>query len=182
MTNVLENRQASKWSKKAQLGRLLWGLFQPLFRFSPRPLWAWRRLMLRGFGAKIGAHVHIHPTVKITIPWNLDIHDMAAIGDCVILYALGPITLGKASTISQYAHICAGSHDFRDGQMTLTKPPITIGDDVWIAADAFIGPDVKIGDRALIGARAVITSDVKENSIMIGNPAQYVSNRYKANT
>lgn len=178
MTDVSENRRSTKWSKKALLGRILWGTTLPFFRLSPRPLWGWRRFILRSFGAKIGQNVHIHSTVKITIPWNLSIGDHCAIGDSVILYALGPIKIGTASTVSQYAHICAGSHDFRDGKMTLIKPPITIGDDVWICADAFIGPNVSIGDKSIIGARAVITQDVEVNSVYAGNPAKRINQRY----
>lgn len=180
MTDILQNRREAKWSKKALAGRVLWGCLYPLFRLSPRPLWGWRCMLLRLTGAKIGKNVHIHPTVRITIPWNLNIADMAAIGDHAILYALGPITIGRVSTISQYAHICAGSHNFRDGKMTLTKPPIIIGDDVWIGADAFIGPNVVIEDKSLIGARAVITNNVPENSVFAGNPAKKINARYKS--
>jgi len=176
--NILENRQAQKWSRKQLLGRGLWALGYPLFTFSPRPLWDWRRFMFRCFGVKISAHVRIHPSVRITIPWNLTIGPYTAIGDRAILYALGPIIISASSTVSQYAHICAGSHDFRDRKMTLTKPPITIGDDVWVCADAFIGPDVVIGDRALIGARTVITRNVAPNVIMVGNPARVRGPRY----
>ena len=102
MTDVLQNRRDAKWSKKAMAGRVIWGCLYPLFRLSPRPLWGWRRMLLRLVGAKIGEKVHIHPTVRITIPWNLNVADMAAIGDGVILYALGPITIGRSSTCLLY--------------------------------------------------------------------------------
>lgn len=170
--DVDQNRSVRKWSKTELLGRVLWGLVKPLFKFSPRLFWGWRNFMLRTFGAKIGKRVHIFPTVLITIPWNLDIGERSAVGDRAILYALGPITVGNRATISQGAHICAGTHDIRRNDRPLVKAPITIGHDVWVAADAFVGPNVHIGDNSIVGARAVVMRNIDANSTASGNPAQ----------
>lgn len=175
--DVLANRKARKWSCKEQLGRVLWALLQPFFALSPRPFWGWRRTMLRLFGAKVGVHVHVHPSVRITIPWNLTLGDRCAVGDGAKLYALGPITIGANSTISQGAHLCAGSHDWRQPEMPLTKPPIIVGENCWIAADVFVGPNVTIGSRAILAARAVAVSDVPSDIIVGGNPAQKIKAR-----
>src|SRR5205823_5297934 len=101
----------------------------------------------------------IRPTVWIEIPWNLSVADEAIIGDGAILYSLAPITIGRLATISQYTHLCAGTHDHTSPTFDLIKEPITIGDEAWIAADAFIGPGVTIGPRAVIAARSVVTHD-----------------------
>lgn len=175
------NRRVRKWSRREQVGRVIWALVQPLFRLSPRPLWGWRRLLLRAFGAQVGQEVHVFPSVRITIPWNLNIGDYCAVGDRAILYALGPITLGDRSTVSQGAHLCAGTHDWRQTDMPLVKTPITIGKDCWIAADAFIGPNVTIGDHAIVGARAVAMRDIAANVIVVGNPARVVSKKSSPN-
>ena len=50
--------------------------------------------MLRVFGAKIGKNVHIYPSVKIFIPWNLRIGDYSSIGDWAIIYNLAEVVLG----------------------------------------------------------------------------------------
>lgn len=173
-TDVTKNRAMRKWTASEQAGRVLWALATPLFRFSPRVLWGWRRMLLRMFGARIGAQVHIYPSVRITIPWNLDIGDQAAIGDRAILYALGPIRVGARATISQYAHLCAGTHDWRDPAKPLVKTPIAIGEDAWICADAFVGPNVHVGAGAILGARAVAMKDVPPNAKAIGNPMRLV--------
>lgn len=153
---------------------MAWALAQPLFVWSPRPFWRWRRWLLRRFGARIGSEVHIHPSVRITIPWNLTIGDQTAVGDRAILYALGPISVGARSTISQGAHLCAGTHDWRRPDMPLLKPPIQVGDNVWICADAFIGPGVTVGDGAIIGARSVAMRDVEGSTVVGGNPAREI--------
>ncbi len=170
--DITANRAARKWSRRAQAGRLLWALAQPLFSLSPRPCWAWRRALLRAFGARIGRGVHILPSVRITIPWNLEVGDEAAIGDRVIVYALGPIRIGRQATVSQHAHLCAGTHDFTRPDMPLVKLPIEIGEGAWICADAFIGPGVVVGARAVAGARAVVMKAVEPGMIVVGNPAR----------
>lgn len=174
MIDVIANRSAPKWSRKEQLARVLWTLTRPLFAFSPRPFWAWRRLLLRLYGAKIGAEVHVYPTALITMPWNLELGEASAVGDRAILYALGPIIIGKRATISQGVHLCAGTHDLSDPARPLLKPSIFIGDDVWVCADAFVGPGVKIGRGAVAGARAVVVKDVGEKCLVVGNPARFI--------
>ncbi|QFT76310.1 acetyltransferase [Erythrobacter sp. THAF29] len=175
--DVTSNRVAQKWTAGEQIKRVLWAFATPLFRFSPRIFWGWRRILLRLFGAKIGAHVHVYPSVRVTIPWNLDIGDQAAVGDHAILYALGPMRIGARATVSQYAHLCAGTHDWRDPAMPLVKTPLVIGADAWVAADAFIGPGVTVGEGAIVGARAVTMKDVAPRTIVGGNPAQQIGER-----
>ena len=154
------------------LSRVLWAMAQPLFRFSPRPFWGWRRWLLRCFGAQIGAQAHIYPTVRVAIPWHLRVGDQAAIGDHAILYALGRIEIGARATVSQYAHLCAGTHDWRDPARPLVKAAIYVGEDAWICADAFVGPGVQIGAGAILGARSVAMHDLGRGQIGTGNPMQ----------
>lgn len=176
--DISANRSARKWSKRELLRRALWDFFSvPLFAWTPRQLWGWRRFILRIFGAHIGREAHIYPSAKITIPWNLSIGDHAAVGDGAILYALGPITVGERVTISQHAHLCAGSHDYTDAAMPLIKPPISIGNDAWISADTFVGPGVVIGARAIVAARGVVVRDVPDDAIVGGNPARLIKQR-----
>ena len=170
--DISSNRAARKWTKGEQVGRVFWALVWPLFRLSPRVFWGWRRMLLRLFGAKVGRDAHIYPSVRVTIPRNLDIGDEVAVGDHAILYALGPIRIGARATISQYAHLCAGTHDWRDPAMPLVKTPLVIGEDAWICADAFVGPGVTVGEGAVLGARGVAMKNLEAGAIYGGNPAQ----------
>lgn len=175
--DITSNRAARKWSAREQAGRAFWALATPLFRWSPRIFWGWRRMLLRLFGAKIGAGAHIYPTARIAIPWNLNIGEQAAVGDHAILYALGPIRIGARATVSQYAHLCAGTHDWRDPAMPLVKTPLVIGDDAWICAEAFVGPGVSVGEGAILGARGVTMKDIPAGAVFGGNPAREVGAR-----
>lgn len=171
-------REASTWTMKENAVRVLWMLTQAtLFRWSFHNWYAWRRVLLRLFGARVGRGVRIRPTVRIEIPWHLDIDDDTAVGDFAILYALGHIAIGRNCVISQYAHLCAGSHDYMSRHFPLRRPPIVVKDDVWIAADAFIGPGVAVGEGAVVGARATVVKDVPAWSIVAGNPAHVVKRR-----
>ncbi|MCC6493820.1 MAG: putative colanic acid biosynthesis acetyltransferase [Pirellulales bacterium] len=157
--------------------RLLWMALWPLFRFSPRPAFAWRRLLLRALGAKVGANVHIYASATIYYPWMLAIGDDSAIGERALVYNLGRVTIGRRATISHQAHLCAGTHDYRDPALPLLRPPITIGDDAWICADAFVGPGVNVGAGAVVGARAATFDDVAPWTVVAGNPAKFIKRR-----
>lgn len=177
MIDVSANRSSQKWTFKQKIVRVFWALVHPLWRLSPRILWGWRRFLLRCFGGTVGSNAHIYPTVRIAIPWNVSIGEQTAIGDRVFIYALGEIKIGPRATISQGAHLCAGSHDWRDPTMPLLKLPIEVGSDVWICADAFIGPGVSVGDGAIVGARAVVVRNVSSHLIVAGNPAREIGKR-----
>lgn len=157
--------------------RVLWGLVKPLFRFSPRIFFAWRNFLMRCFGARIGNQVHIYNSAVIYFPWNLEVGDWSAIGEQALIYNLGPVRIGARVTISQRAHLCAGTHDHADPSMPLLKPPVTVADQAWICADAFLGPGVTVGEGAVVGARAVVVKDVAPWQIVAGNPARVVGQR-----
>jgi putative colanic acid biosynthesis acetyltransferase WcaF len=125
----------------------------------------------------VAAHVQIHPSVVVFIPWNLEIGAWSSVGFDALLYNLGPLQIGEKATISQRAHLCGGSHDFRDDAMPLLRKPVVVGDEAWICADAFVGPGVNIGRRAVVGARAVVTRDVAVDSVVAGNPARVIGRR-----
>lgn len=172
--DVAANRRQQTWTPREQAGRALWVFGALLFRLIPRPLWSVRNAILRIFGARVGSGVHIHPTVRVEIPWNLEIGDMSAVGDRAILYAIGPIHIGERATISQNAHLCSGTHDYRDPARPVLKRPIHIKSDAWICADAFVSPGVTIGEGAIVGARSFVHKDVDDGCVVSGNPAQVI--------
>ncbi len=166
------------YSTKEKLLRVIWGAVEPLFfRYSPRLLYGWRNLVLQAMGAKLGKNVKIYPSAKIMYPWLLEIGDNTTISWEVKVYNLGFSKIGSNTMISQYSHLCGGTHDFRSPDFDLIRTGFTIGNQVWIAADAFIGPGVKVGDRAVVAARAVVVKDVETGKIVAGNPAKVIGMR-----
>jgi putative colanic acid biosynthesis acetyltransferase WcaF len=61
--------------------------------------------------------------------------------------------------------------------MPLIKSSVTIGDSVWVCADAFIGPSVTIHEGAVVGACSVVVKDVPAWSVVAGNPARFIKER-----
>jgi len=179
--DIARNRKSQKYSRTDLVKRILWIAGSVLFRLTPRPLFGFRRFILRCFGAKVGAHVNTYPSTRIYFPWNLEVGDWSAIGENALIYNLGPLTIGTKVTISHGAHLCAGTHDYTKPDMPLVKPPITIGDQAWVCADAFVGPGVTVGEGAIVGARAVVMKDVEPWSIVAGNPAKFIKRRVQKN-
>ncbi len=176
--DLVTERSTSPYTFKEKVGRILWGVVQAtVFRCTFHNWYSIRRAMLSCFGAKLHSTVRIRRTVLIECPWNLRMGADSSIGDRAIIYCLGPVTIGDRTTLSQGAHICAGSHDYRKRAMPLLRPPIDIGSDVWIAADAFVGPKVRIGDGAILGARSAALTPLQEWTIYSGNPAQPIKAR-----
>jgi len=143
-----------------------------LFRWSPPPLNGWRRWLLRRFGAEVHASVRIAPSVCVDFPWNLAIDRDVVVAHKVIINCMGRVVIGAGTLISQYAHLCAGTHDYQRRDMRIVPCAITIGTGVWIAADAFVGPDVTIGDRSLLAARSSAFSDLPAGHVCMGEPAK----------
>lgn len=170
-------RAARPYSRREYLGRALWALALPLFRCSPRPLFGWRNLLLRTFGAHVGRGVHVDPSARIEIPWMLELGDGAAIGAHVWVYCLGPIRIGARATVSHRAHLCGGSHDYTDPALPLLRTGLSVGEDAWVCSDAFIGPGVSVGEGAIVGAAAVAMRDVLPWNVVAGNPARFMKMR-----
>jgi putative colanic acid biosynthesis acetyltransferase WcaF len=156
----------------------LWRIVgQRLMRLTFHNWYGIRRGLLRLFGANIHPTARIRPSVRISHPWRLSVGAHTAVGDHAILFCLGPITIGSRCTISQYAHLCAGSHDYTAREMTLVAHPITIEDDVWIAADVFVGPGVTVGRDSVVGARSTVFHTLPEHSICAGDNARPIGRR-----
>jgi putative colanic acid biosynthesis acetyltransferase WcaF len=160
---------------RRQIWSIVWLL---LFRPSPRPFHVWRNFLLRIFGASLGQHVHIYPSVKVWAPWNLEIGNYVGMGAGTNVYCMDRVAIGDYAVISQGTHLCAGSHDFNSTNFQLVTAPITIGSRVWLCADSFVGPGVFIADGNVIGARGVVTKSIGESwCIWAGIPVKRVGKR-----
>ncbi|MFE3259123.1 CatB-related O-acetyltransferase [Nocardia sp. NPDC059229] len=119
-----------------------------------------------------------------------------------VLYAFGPekLIIGKYCAIaSNTRFIMAGANHATSGVSTFpftifggtwaeetmdiitSIPPkgdTVVGNDVWIGYNSLIMPGVHIGDGAIIATGAVVTSDVPPYTIVGGNPAQVVKQRF----
>lgn len=145
--------------------------------WTPKPANAWRLFWLRVFGAKLHGTPFVHQRARIEIPWNLTMHDRSCLGDRTNAYSLGEIEIGARATVAQEVYLSTGSHDFSDPRIPLVTAKITIGEEAFIGARAFVMPGISIGARSVIGACSVVTKDVPNDSIAAGNPCRVLSSR-----
>jgi len=59
-----------------------------------------------------------------------------------------------------------------------TKKNITIGNDVWIGQNVTLAQGIIIGDGSVIAANSLVIKDVAPYSIVGGNPAKPIKNRF----
>lgn len=164
---------------KNQLARFAWTVVWAIFaRPIPRSLCnGWKLFLLRIFGAKLNKHAVVYSGARIYMPWNLEMDEYSCLSSEVECYNVAKIKIGAHATVSQKTFLCTASHDISKSNNPLIYSSIIIGDQVWVAADAFIGPGVKIGEGAVVGARACVFKDVEPWSVVGGNPARFIKTR-----
>lgn len=104
-------------------------------------------------------------------------HDRSCLGDRANAYSLGEIEIGARAVVAQEVYLCTGTHDLTNPALPLIVGKITIGDDAFLGARAFVLPGVSIGRGAVVGACSVVTKDVPEGAVVAGNPAQVLRQR-----
>jgi putative colanic acid biosynthesis acetyltransferase WcaF len=169
------------FSRRERLKRLSWNVCWLLFyRISPRPMHAWRAMLLRAFGAKVGARCHFYPGSKVWAPWNLTCADHVAAADGAEIYNPAPIHLGSHAIVSQGAYLCGATHDFDDPAFPLLAYSMTIGAYAWVCARASVAPGVNMGEGAVLGLASVATHDLDPWGVYAGAPAVKVKERKHA--
>jgi len=166
------------FSMTNRIARLLWWVVGALlFRPSPRNFGAWRRFLLRCFGADLGRNVQVYSGAKIWAPWNLQMSDFSCMDDDVDCYNADRVCLGKNVIISRGVSLCTATHDYQVPEFPVITKPITIHDNVWVAARAFVFPGITIEEGAVVGACAVVNKYVPKDAIVAGNPAKIIAFR-----
>lgn len=104
------------------------------------------------------------------------IGDGTWIGAFALVDGSGGLTIGSGCDVSAGAHIYTHSSALRcvSGRQhdIVDRRPVTIGDRVFIGANAVVQMGVTIGDEAIVGAGAVVTKDVPARTVVAGNPAR----------
>ena len=138
----------------------------------------------------LGQHVFVGPYAEIVVyrqvkysrvEGRLTMGQRAAImTGANVRAAGGAIRIGDGSVISQHSVLVAANHGVAPGKKYFysdwdeTRTGITIGDNVWVAAQCVVLPGVTIGNDAVIAAGSVVTRNVPAGEIWGGVPARRI--------
>lgn len=157
----------------------LWGVAELIFVANPWQISSSLRVrVLRAFGAEIGEGVVFRPRTRVRFPWKLHIDDNSWIGEGVWFHNQDHIYVGHDVVISQETFLTTGSHAHKRDMALITRP-IRIEAGAWITSRCMVLGGVTIGTSALVGPMSLVRRDVPAASIVSGNPATVVGNRFE---
>jgi putative colanic acid biosynthesis acetyltransferase WcaF len=175
--NIARNEDENPYHRasfdlKNRMARLIWNIAYFLFyRTSPRFMYAWRSMLLRLFGARIGRGCHFYPSGRVWAPWNLICEDYCALADGAEIYNPSPIYLENYCILSQQAYICGATHDYNHPDFPMISYSMRLGAYSWICARASVSPGVNVGAGAVLGLGSVANYDLEPWTVYSGVPA-----------
>jgi putative colanic acid biosynthesis acetyltransferase WcaF len=180
MQRVQLNQYDNSWYQPGgtALKRLLWYYTNALvFKTTLFPFSGLKVALLRLFGATVGLHVVIKPSVNIKYPWHLKIGNEVWIGEGAWIDNLTTVSIGNNVCISQQALLITGNHNYTKVAFDLMVQPITLHNGVWIGAQAVVTGGVTCGEHSVLTLRSVATKDLLPFGIYSGHPAEWMKER-----
>jgi acetyltransferase-like isoleucine patch superfamily enzyme len=134
-----------------------------------------RRLALLDDLGEHGRDIKLAEGVTILRPDRARLGNHIAIGQHSILRAQGGITLEDFVLIGDFVVLTTVGHPVGERYLNNTwRAPITLRQNVWLAAGVTVLPGVTIGENSVVGAGAVVTEDIPPDSVAVGVPARVV--------
>lgn len=136
-----------------------------------------REDILRRLLGRTGERFLIEQPFYCDYGYNIEIgENFYANVNCVILDE-AKVSFGDNVFIAPNCGFYTAGHPFdveqRNSGLEYARP-ISIGNNVWIGAQACILPGVTVGDNSVIGAGSVVTKDIPANVLAVGNPCRVI--------
>ncbi|MDR0837613.1 MAG: hypothetical protein LBM94_05350 [Propionibacteriaceae bacterium] len=143
------------------------------------PVQAFRILVLRLWGARIGRGVAISHGLTVRGARALVIEDDVYIAESVVLDARGGLSIGASTSINAGAQLWSAQHDWQDADFAYVKSTTSVGHHCWICSRAVVLPGVSVGNGTVVGAGAVVSTSLPEWHLAVGVPAAAIRERPK---
>ncbi len=174
-------RDLSRYTEYSNSGRLsqvftqqgLWALFQYRFAsgiFHHCPSYLPRRLILT---LMLPWQKLIEIATGICLPYS------ATIGDGLYLGHFGPIIIHPDATVGEDCNLSQGVTLGISGRGDRRGSP-TVGNRVYIGANATVAGPILVGDDVVIGANSLVTKDIESGVTVVGVPAVKVAENNSA--
>lgn len=134
-----------------------------------------RKHLLKSFLGKTGENFIILPPFYCDYGYNIEIGENFFSNMNFVILDGAKVRIGNDVFIAPNVGIYTAGHplDAEQRRKGLEYAyPVTIGNNVWIGAQACILPGVSIGDNTVIGAGSVVTKDIPANVLAVGNPCK----------
>ena len=134
----------------------------------------------------IGEHVELFPGTYISIgDWETSLVEIGPhchLAPNCVLYGWGGLRIGAYCNLAAHVVLATVGHheEITDRPMALTGEkagPITLEEDVWLAANVTVTANTKIAKGCVIGANAVVTRDTEPMGVYVGVPARRLRDR-----
>ena len=136
-----------------------------------------REALIREILGDIGTGGILHSPFRCDMGFNIHIGNNFTGNFNITILDEADVTIGDIVLLGPNTTLCTIIHAYdaeRRNAGIMRARPITIHDNVWIAANVVVLPGVTIGQGAIIGAGSVVTGDVPPLTIAAGNPARTI--------
>jgi len=137
-----------------------------------------RNVNYRGF-VRIMGNCRFNKTYSVTLGHNVQfgpsclVDAPLSVGDYVMF-------AGNVSIIGRNDHDYSVKGQFIWQGAHQKAEKVTIGNDVWIGYNSIILSGVSIGEGSIVAAGSVVTKNVEPYTIVGGNPAHYIKDRFES--
>lgn len=176
ITDLLKSGQpvSMTHSDMGQLADEAYEAFGILNRFNQTFNQKEARLVLAELiGEEVADSTTVYPPFHTNYGKNISLGKNVFINHGCSILDLGGVKIEDDVMIAPRVSITSENHPIKNAERkTLVPGKVVIKKNVWIGAGATILPGVTIGENSVVAAGAVVTSDVPDNTVVVGIPAK----------
>ena len=136
-----------------------------------------RTRLFRKLLGSVGEKFLIHSPFRCDLGFNIHIGENFIGNFNLSILDEAPVNIGDNVMIGPNCSLITIMHALLQDQRNegaMKALPVTICDNVWLAANVTVLPGVTIGEGAVIGAGSVVTRPIPAHTLAMGNPCRVV--------